>query len=144
MRPAEVRLTATARRAIERAALAAWPREMAAALGGSRSAGALQIERVVPFAGAGDAHGFAVPPAAFVAAEAQFRDAGCEWLGFVHSHPGGTASPSTRDRVELWRGCVQLLVGGASADDLRFAAFWFAGDTCTPLRVRHEAAEAPA
>lgn len=131
----EVWLAVAAQRAIERQALGAWPGEMVAALGGRRTGAALVIERIVPFAGAGGDGGFAVPPAEFLAAEARLQHLGARWLGFVHSHPGGAAAPSARDRHELWRGCVQLIVGGARRDRLQTGAFWLDGDACTPLRL---------
>lgn len=73
---------------------------------------------------------FAVDPIAFARAEATLRARGHCWLGFVHSHPHGTAVPSRTDQHELWRDCVQLIVAGA---DLR--AFWYCGEECSPLPV---------
>ncbi|MFK7742795.1 MAG: Mov34/MPN/PAD-1 family protein [Planctomycetota bacterium] len=54
---------------------------------------------------------FVVDPIAFAQAEAELRDQGLEFVGFVHSHPGGVAAPSARDHLELWPGVVQLIVG---------------------------------
>jgi proteasome lid subunit RPN8/RPN11 len=135
MRPSEVRLTVAAQQAIERGTNASWPREMVAALGGRRCADVVLVEQVVPFPTAGEHDSFLVPPASFLDAERRIRRAGGRWLGFVHSHPGGAAAPSARDRAELWRACVQMIVGGARREALCAAAFWFAGDTCTDLRL---------
>jgi proteasome lid subunit RPN8/RPN11 len=108
------------------------PREFAGVLGGERGADAWRVTRVLPLANsaAGD-DAFAIGPEAFVAAERALHAAGLAWLGFVHSHPRSTAAPSARDRRELWRGCVQMIVG---ADGVR--AFWFDRDTCRELTVR--------
>lgn len=142
MRPREVRLGCAVQRAIDGAARAAWPGEFAAALGGQCDDGIARIDRLRPFPGAGAADTFAVPPAVFAAAEAELRAAGATWLGFVHSHPGGSAAPSLADRETLWRDCVQLVVGGAAPDRLQTAAFWLDGDTCAPLPISVPATEA--
>lgn len=133
MRPSEVRLTVAAREAIVGAVRAAWPDEVVGALGGRRRDGVFVVEQLVRFAGAGRRDGFEVAPAAFLQAEHELGRAERTWQGFVHSHPGGSAAPSARDRDELWRHCVQLIVGGSDPHDLHTAAFWFDGDTCTPL-----------
>jgi proteasome lid subunit RPN8/RPN11 len=135
MCPDEVQLEVTARQAIEHRVRAAWPLEMVAAVGGQRVGRVLRIDQIVPFEGAGSDDGFVVPPTAFLAAASCLQLARAPWLGFVHSHPGGSPAPSARDRRELWRGCVQLIVGGARRDELQTAAFWLQGDTCTPLRL---------
>ena len=37
------------------------------------------------------------------------RAAGRTWRGFAHSHPDGPATPSSRDREQLWTGCLQVI-----------------------------------
>lgn len=133
MRPLRVTIAADALRAFERAAAAAWPREAVAVLGGRHDGDAVAVTAVVPIEGAGDATGFTVPPAAFVRTEAALRAAGVTWCGFAHSHPGGAAAPSARDRRELWPRCLQLIVGGAAPDAWTAAAYWFEDGTGTPL-----------
>jgi proteasome lid subunit RPN8/RPN11 len=125
--------------ALHRHCRAEAPREFAGALGGERHDDVVRVTTVLPLANvASDDDAFVVAPAAFVAAEATLRAAGRIWLGFVHSHPRGAATPSQRDRTELWRNCVQAIVGGAPRATLR--AFWFAGEHCRELPL-HVAAE---
>jgi proteasome lid subunit RPN8/RPN11 len=133
MPPTTVELAHGARRTIQSAVRGAWPLEMVAALGGVQRGATVAIERVVAFAGAGGGDGFAVSPVAFLAAAASLRASGCDWLGFVHSHPGGVAAPSQRDRVMLWHGCVQLIAGGDAPERLQLAAFWLDDEGVRPL-----------
>lgn len=144
MRPSEVALAAGARQAIDRAVRAAWPREWVAVLGGQRRPAVTCIDRIVSVADADTIDGFAMPPAAFVAATAELARLGCEFLGFAHSHPGGAAAPSVRDRTELWSRCVQLIAGGAGPDAVQLAAYWLDRGACTPLPLRSGTAEATA
>jgi len=108
------------RAALLRAADAARPRELVAALGGRRGD---RVTCVTEFVELGNVartdDAFTVDPATFAAAEQQLRSRGCSFVGFAHSHPRGVAAPSARDRAELWTGCVQLIAAGG---DLR--AFW--------------------
>ena len=144
MPPDEVRLAAAVQRTIDRATRSAWPKEMVGALGGTHRDGTVLVEHVVPIAAAGQRDSFAVTPTAFLLAEAELTAAGHQWLGFVHSHPGGTAAPSARDRRELWHRCLQLIVGGPRPDELQTAAFWLEDDACAPLRLGRCHAEARA
>ena len=133
MRPARVAIAEAALRAFERAAAAAWPREAVAVLGGHDRGDTVEVTAVVPIDGAGADDGFAVPPAAFARAEAALRAAGAAWRGFAHSHPRGAAAPSRRDRRELWRGCVQVIVGGTSPAHGPGGAFGSGGPAAPPL-----------
>lgn len=133
MRPAQVRLATSAWQPIAASTAAAWPREMAALLGGRREGEAVVVEAIVALAGAGEALGFAVDPLRFLAAEARLHAAGWAWLGFVHSHPGGVAAPSAHDRATLWRGCIQLVVGGVDPTRLHVGAYWLDESVPHPL-----------
>ncbi|MBX3464853.1 MAG: Mov34/MPN/PAD-1 family protein [Planctomycetes bacterium] len=133
MRPARVRLAASAWQPIAANTAAAWPREMVAVLGGRREGEAAVVEAIVALTGAGGTRGFAADPVRFLAAEASLRAAGWAWLGFVHSHPGGTAAPSALDRATLWRGCIQLVVGGVDPTRLQVGAYWLDESVPHPL-----------
>ncbi len=121
MQKGAVKLEAGVAAAIARAAQQALPCEMVGVLGGSTANGRPRITRFVPLSAADCRRDrFHVPPAAFAAAEAALRADGLAWLGFVHSHPRGDARPSATDERELWRGCVQLVVGlGGQRPELR-------------------------
>jgi len=157
VRPAAVHLpdevAATLRAAAQRAA----PREFVALLAGDELAGdtlageradagrssAVAVVRschALPNNATDDAH-YEVTAAAFAEAEARARADGQRFLGFVHSHPHGSAQPSPTDRAHWWRQCLQLVLGRLAHDgdgdggDLR--AFWCErSDTFElPLRI---------
>ncbi len=129
MNPRLVVLAADIDEALTRATAVAFPHEMVGLLAGHREERTLHVERFVRLTDAAcGADHFTVPPAAFAAAEAAIRRTGGTWLGFVHSHPHGTASLSTRDRSDLWRGCLQLIVAPLRHGSLQIAAFWLEHD----------------
>lgn len=111
------------------------PREFVGLVAGWSSPERLRVADCAPLdnTALGDDR-FTVDPIAFARAEAKLRARGHGWLGFVHSHPRGTAAPSRTDHLELWRDCVHLIVAGA---ELR--AFWYRGEECLPLPVRMSA-----
>jgi proteasome lid subunit RPN8/RPN11 len=137
-----VHVSALAEAAISAAAVRALPHEMVGLLAGRRDADAITVSRFVPIAGAECRHDrFAVPAAAFAAAEAACAGAGESWLGFAHSHPNASASLSARDRAELWRGCLHFVVAaGAATPAIR--AFWLEGDAARELPIGRAPAEA--
>lgn len=132
MRPAAVHLpdevAATLRAAAQRAA----PREFVALLAGDELAGdtlageradagrssAVAVVRschALPNNATDDAH-YEVTAATFAEAEARARADGQRFLGFVHSHPHGSAQPSPTDRAHWWRQCLQLVLGRCDRD----------------------------
>lgn len=103
-------------------AVAAAPREFVAVLGGRDDGRTFHVDDLTPLAGACcDDDAFTASPVAFVRAEGELRAAGHAFVGFVHSHPGGSAALSLRDRQQLWPTCLQLVVGGRDCETL--AAF---------------------
>lgn len=121
--PATVRCSRAVAERILAAARRALPHESCGLLGGTRHDRLLVLTHWIELASeAAAADSFAVDPVAFALAEARLRGEGASWLGFAHSHPHGEALPSARDLDQLWRGCLQVLVGGAELQDLR--AFW--------------------
>lgn len=158
VRPAAVQLAADLATALRAAAERAAPREFVALLAGSTIASAAGFgepsDRNRPGTATAvvrsfhelrnsapdDAH-YEVTAAAFAEAEARARADGQRFLGFVHSHPHGRAQPSTTDRAQWWRQCLQLVLGRLAHDvdgdggDLR--AFWCErSDTFElPLRI---------
>jgi proteasome lid subunit RPN8/RPN11 len=119
--------------ALAAAFAASAPREFVGLLGGDRGRDRWLATHFVALPNtAADDDRFVVEPAAFAAAEALLRQRGAAWLGFVHSHPFAAPRPSAADRDQLWRDCVQLIVGG-SPRALELRAFWFATAGGEPL-----------
>lgn len=133
---ARLLLTDAARDALERAVRDAWPDELVALLGGEGE----RVDAVLPLPDAdatGDA--FAVDAATFARAEGKLRDAGRAFVGFAHSHPGGSAALSAQDRAELWRGCAHV-VAATDGRAVTLRGFWLDGDVTAPLPLLTEAA----
>lgn len=90
---------------------AAAPREFVAVLGGRIAAQTAHVEQIVMMpnvAVADDA--FEVDAVTFAQHEHTLREASRRVLGFAHSHVDGHASPSARDRRQLWTNCLQVIV----------------------------------
>lgn len=132
MQPAAIHVEPSAWAAATRAAIAAAPREFVAIVGGRTWAGIAVVDAIEPLAALCTNDAFAVDAVAFAAAEAALRARGLEWLGFLHSHPHGAAVPSSRDRRELWRDCVQIVVA-TNGRTARGAAFWLRSDAVSPV-----------
>jgi proteasome lid subunit RPN8/RPN11 len=133
MPPSEVLLDAAVHGAILRHAADSMPFEMAGALGGHLDGGRPVVDRWLPLGllqrGTAD---FRADAVAFARAEATLRAEDRRWHGFVHSHPGAATEPSKRDRAELWRDCVQLIVGAGG----EMRAFWLDGGSLCELGLR--------
>lgn len=138
--PEAIVLAVEARTAIAEAAAAAWPHEFVGLLAGHSTPAGWFVDRVAPLPDAArGADRFLVQPAAFAAAEAELRAQRRTWLGFVHSHPRGDASPSLADRGHLWRDCLQLIVAGDGRGPGALRAFWLSGDRVEPLPLQEQA-----
>lgn len=114
----------------------AWPAEAALALGGTGEP--FTVRAVLPLPNTARSQDrFQVPAAAFAAAEHHLRQAGHPWLGFAHSHPGGSPRLSPRDHQQLWRGCLQVVVAGPTPGQLSLAAFFgtAAGFEALPIEL---------
>ena len=136
MPPTAVRLAPATHAAIQDAARAAWPREIVGVLGGGRDGDDLFVCWFQAMATAGcDEDRFVVAPADFARAEAEVRARGFSWLGFVHSHPRGSAAPSLQDRRELWPHCLQLILAATPSSPPRFGAYWRDGATFADLEL---------
>lgn len=62
---------------------------------------------------------FLVSPAEYRALEQRVTEAGCQLLGFYHSHPDHPAQPSMHDLATAWPGFVYLILSvrnGAPAE----------------------------
>lgn len=130
--PAGVGITAAAGRAIAAAAAAARPHEFVALLGGRGDT----VEAIVPLPNrAMSAVAFAADPIAFARAEHELRRQGLQFLGFVHSHPGGTPVPSAADRAAFWPACVQLIAAVNARGALALRAYRRTGDDVVELRL---------
>ncbi len=126
--PRYVSIAAAVHTTLRRAFLTATPREFVGLLGGVRTTDSLGVTHFEPLPNAAiDTDSFTVDAVHFAAGEATLRHRGCTWLGFVHSHAHGSAQPSARDRTQLWRDCLQLIVGsgGPNGRGIDVRAFWF-------------------
>lgn len=124
------------------AALRLLPRESGGVLGGRRRGSELRVLEFVALENRADAdvagRRFAFDPLEFLAARARLLARGLEVLGFAHSHPFGAPRPSTQDRAELWRDCLQVITAPDAGGACALAAFWAAarGFTALPLVTR--------
>ena len=125
------------RRELGHVAASTGVREFVGLLAGERTASQWRVTAMLPLpnlATGNDA--FVVDPVAFAAAEAALRTAGFAWLGFVHSHPTSSAAMSAVDRECLWRGCLQLIVGGVAEDDDDLRAYFGDAEGWHVLRLQ--------
>ena len=93
----------------------AYPEEFCAILLGRGEGADVRIVEIVSTANVDErpGSGFAIAPAALIAAEKQARPRGLRIVGFAHSHPGGAGVPSARDMESaFWPECVYGIVGG--------------------------------
>ncbi|MCA8966816.1 MAG: Mov34/MPN/PAD-1 family protein [Planctomycetes bacterium] len=125
--------------ALRDAAAAAWPDEFAGVVGGRRDGDTWHVDAFVGCRADAHMHGFAISAATFAAAEAQLRDLGHRWLGFVHSHPGAAPHPSHEDLATAWPDALQLLLGSATREALALRAFVIRDRVATPLPVGNNA-----
>jgi proteasome lid subunit RPN8/RPN11 len=75
---------------------------------------------------------FELDPAEWVAAEETARNRGLELAGFWHSHPTGSARPSSADAAAAWEGSLHLIVTPAG----ELAAYDSEGGRLTARRVQ--------
>ncbi len=87
---------------------------------------------------------FAIDPAAQVRLMRALRGSGRTIVGCYHSHPGGAAEPSARDREGAGEeDFVWLIAGLRPGDAPRLAAFVFAGGAFRPLPLLDRQARGP-
>lgn len=121
--------------------VAACPAEGCGLLGGHRREGRLTATTFEPLANIlGAADRFAVDPGDFLRGVAALEAQGLTWLGFTHSHPGGTTAPSSTDVAQLWRDCLQVIAAPMPDGNWALAAWWLPGrpgpaDGCRQLIV---------
>jgi proteasome lid subunit RPN8/RPN11 len=132
--PRRVLLPAPLRARLGAMLRAALPAEGVLLLGGRRDGHDRWLGAALPLPNrlaAADA--FAVDPVDFVRALHDLPEA-APWLGFAHSHPGGTAFPSAADARSLWRGCLHLIAGLQQQQTL-LAAWWHGDGGLLPLPI---------
>ncbi|MFZ5442734.1 MAG: M67 family metallopeptidase [Myxococcota bacterium] len=88
-------------------AMRAWPAECVGALFGTTAPlSALELENAAPAPG----REFELSAREYLRAEAEAERRGLPLLGFYHSHPGGAAEPSARDRALFGHFPVQVII----------------------------------
>jgi proteasome lid subunit RPN8/RPN11 len=117
-----LRLPGPVRAAILDHCHAARPLEGCGLLLGERAARSATIMEAIATANtrASPQH-YEIAPEDVLAADRRARAAGWQLLGAWHSHPGGSAVPSSTDREEAWPDWCYLIVGlgGPGAAELR-------------------------
>ena len=108
---------------------AARPLEGCGLLLGQRAAGSATILEVIATANtrASPQH-YEIAPEDVLAADRRARAAGWQLLGAWHSHPAGSAEPSTTDREEAWPDWCYLIVGLAEPDQPELRAWRLLGE----------------
>ena len=98
------------------------PREFAAMLGGraiehllTGSTALVENLLILPNTSQ-DNQSFAIDGVLFCRYEHELRTRGQTLLGFAHSHPNSTTTPSNRDRRELWPNYVQVITNCSRCD----------------------------
>ncbi len=111
---AALRLTDLQLDVMRAAAAEAHPEEACGILVGRPvDSGAGVVARVVPTrnASTGDrTNRYEIPPADLVREQRESRREGTRILGFYHSHPDGTAAPSSHDRGLAWPEYIYVIV----------------------------------
>ena len=102
-------------------ARAALPNECCGLITGTREKGKVRAQALHPAANVAEdpATGFLIDPAVHLSLSRTLRGSGREIVGCYHSHPGGRAVPSARDRAQGGRDGFIWLIAGAqgSAED---------------------------
>jgi len=69
-----------------------------------------EVVRIANLKAGGAVASFELDPGEWVAAEATGVRRGLERLGFWHSHPSGSLSPSAEDTAAAWEGSLHVIV----------------------------------
>ena len=130
--PLRAQITAEAR--------AAFPRECCGLIEGGTRAGTIAALRLHPARNlAPEPDRFEIDPAAQFRLLRAARAAGTAIIGCYHSHPGGTAAPSARDRAgAAEEGSVWLIAAVDAAGACTIGAHRFLGDgfVAVPIAAR--------
>ncbi len=109
-----IALRSGVRAALERHAADARPRECCGFLLGTRDGEdrvALEARRAENRRADEPNLGFLIAPEDYLAAQLEAERRGWDVVGFYHSHPGGRARPSERDRSHALPGCSYVIMG---------------------------------
>lgn len=110
-----VETTSSAHEALLAEARAAYPNECCGLLLGESDDKGVRIVEVVPARNVDPQpqRRFAIDPAVLIARHRAAREGGRKVVGYYHSHPAGSTSPSAIDRAEaLGDGSVWAIVAG--------------------------------
>jgi desampylase len=117
-------------------AAAAHPREICGLLEGIRDGADITVTALHPAANLSQSpeDSFAIDPAVQFALQRALRGTGRTVVGCYHSHPGGRAEPSPRDRAT---GCPDGFVWVIIATGVNDAIAAFEGPALQPLTIRN-------
>ncbi len=102
------------------AAIDAYPEEACGILIGRDSGGVRTVERVVVTGNLADRNRgrrYEIDPQRVFESQRQAREEGLVVIGFFHSHPDGTTTPSARDAEAAWVDRSYPIVGVAGGSD---------------------------
>lgn len=132
-------LPAALRRRIEEHVGAAAPEEACGVLLGRETGeGPRRVLAVRPTRNGADdrRRAYVLEPADLVAAVREARERSLELVGYYHSHPGGRAVPSPRDRAHAWPEASYLILAPDGAGKLEARSWRLAGDAFAEEPVR--------
>ena len=134
---ATLALPTTLRAQIAREARAAFPRECCGLIEGLRDGAAVRVTALHPTRNlAPEPDRFEIDPAEHIRLSRALREAGRGIVGCYHSHPGGRAEPSPRDRAGASEdGFVWLIAAVEGGRDIDLAATTFAATGWRDLRL---------
>lgn len=113
------------------------PCEIGALLTGRRSGDTLHVEdaSMLDNVAAEPQQRFDADELQFVRALAEHEARGLAFLGFAHSHPRGSASPSTTDTRDAWPSTLLLLVAPHAEQGSQIRAHWRDRSHCAELAL---------
>jgi proteasome lid subunit RPN8/RPN11 len=129
-------LGAALRKAIEKAARAAHPRECCGLLEGTLLDHTARVSAVHAVRNLADAEDrFEIDPAEHIRLLRDARDAGLAIVGCYHSHPNGKPEPSEYDRENGSDEEFVWLIAAVKDNHIELAAFVFTGDAFAPVKL---------
>lgn len=135
--PLRVAVRAHVADALLAASLRAAPCEIGALLTGRRDGDTLHVEdaAMLDNIAIDPEQRFAADELQFLRSLSEHEARGLAFLGFAHSHPHGSASPSTTDIRDAWHSTLLILVAPHAEEGARIHAHWRDRSFCVALAL---------